>query len=84
MGGGGSGGGGASLPDQTGNSGNFLTTNGSSASWSNTTAFATFNYTTLTSNLTVGVGVSAVSVGPINISNGIFITVASGQKWVVL
>lgn len=45
---------------------------------------ATFNSTNLTANLAITAGYSAVSVGPINIANGVTISIADGQKWVIL
>jgi hypothetical protein len=35
-------------------------------------------------NYTITSGKSAMSVGPINIANGVSVTVPSGSKWVVL
>lgn len=45
---------------------------------------ATFNSTNLTANLAITAGYSAVSVGPINIANGVTVSIADGQKWVIL
>lgn len=45
---------------------------------------ATFNSTNLTANLAITAGYSAVSVGPINIADGVRISIADGQKWVIL
>jgi hypothetical protein len=45
---------------------------------------ATLNSTTLNSNLAITAGYSAVSVGPISIANGVSVTIADGQKWVIL
>jgi hypothetical protein len=45
---------------------------------------ATFNSTNLTSNLAITAGYSAVSVGPINIADGVIVSIAAGQKWVIL
>jgi hypothetical protein len=45
---------------------------------------ATFNSTNLTANLAITAGYSAVSVGPINIADGVSISIADGQKWVIL
>jgi hypothetical protein len=44
----------------------------------------TLNSTNVTSNISVNTGYSGVSVGPLSIANGVTITIASGQKWVVL
>jgi hypothetical protein len=40
--------------------------------------------TTITSNVAITAGNSAVSVGPLTVQDGVTITIASGQKWVVL
>lgn len=45
---------------------------------------ATFNSTNLTANLAITAGYSAVSVGPINIASGVSVSIADGQKWVIL
>lgn len=44
----------------------------------------TINSTNITSNIAITAGYSGVSVGPVNIANGVSISIASGQKWVVL
>ncbi len=48
------------------------------------TSTATFNSTNLTANLAITAGFSAVSVGPISVANGVTISIADGQKWVIL
>lgn len=48
------------------------------------TPVATINSTNLTANLAITTGYSAVSVGPINISSNVTVSIASGQKWVIL
>lgn len=42
------------------------------------------NSTTVTENYTVNTGSNAQSVGPITINSGISVTVASGQRWLVV
>lgn len=42
------------------------------------------NATTINNSYSLGSGYSAVSVGPITLGSGVSITVASGQRWVVL
>ena len=42
------------------------------------------NQTTATANYTIAAGTNGFSVGPITTANGISITVASGQQWVVI
>lgn len=45
---------------------------------------ATFNSTNITSNLAITAGYSAVSVGPLTIAANVVISIANGQKWVIL
>lgn len=42
------------------------------------------NATTVTDNYTVDTGTNAQSVGPVTINSGITVTVASGQRWLVV
>lgn len=42
------------------------------------------NATTVTDNYTVDTGTNAQSVGPITVASGITVTVASGQRWLVV
>ena len=42
------------------------------------------NATTISNNYTVASGFNAMSVGPVTVSSGKAITVASGQRWLVL
>ena len=77
------------LPSQTGNSGEFLTTNGSAASWAaiqtgNTTSNGLWEHAnTITSNYSVASGNNALTAGPITINSNISVTVPSGSTWVI-
>jgi len=42
------------------------------------------NATTVTDNYTVDTGTNAQSVGPMTIASGITVTVASGQRWMIV
>lgn len=42
------------------------------------------NATTATADYTVASGYNALSVGPVTVASGVSITVASGQRWLVL
>jgi hypothetical protein len=42
------------------------------------------NATTVTDNYTVESGTNAQSVGPITVASGVSVTVASGQRWLVV
>ena len=83
------------LPDQAGNSGKVLTTDGANTlSWTSVAggggANATgnsaiiLNNVNITSNATIAAGQNGFSVGPVTQANGVSITIASGQRWVVI
>jgi hypothetical protein len=84
----------SSLPSQTGNSGKYLTTDGSTASWgavaggqyfgTAATKAIAYNSTSIAENITTTSGNNCLSVGPITIASGFSVTVASGQRWLVL
>jgi hypothetical protein len=78
----------SSLPTQTSNAGKFLTTDGTTASWTSTTAAAGgaiyANTTTISTTYTIPAGSNGFSVGPITVANGTTVTVSSGQRWVIL
>ena len=42
------------------------------------------NTTTVTTNATISSGTNGLSVGPVTINNGITVTVANGQRWLIL
>lgn len=42
------------------------------------------NETTAIENYTVASGTNALSVGPVSVASGVTVTVASGQRWLVL
>ena len=62
----------------------FVTYSNTSISSLSMANVATINSTNLTSNLTVAAGYSAMSVGPLSIASNVVISIASGQKWVIL
>jgi len=72
-----------------GTSGYVLTSSGTTASWqpaSGAVASGAIytNTITISTNYTITSGNNGFSVGPITISSGYAVTVASGQRWVVL
>ena len=74
-------------PSQTGNSGKFLTTDGSNSSWATIVTGGgpiTQNATTISANETIASGSNGLSVGPMTINTGVTVTVATGQTYVVL
>lgn len=76
------------LPSQTGNSGKYLTTDGTNASWATVSGGGatpiTQNLDQVTSNQTIASGSNGFSVGPMTIASGYTVTVANGQRWVVI
>ena len=75
------------LPIQATNSGKYLTTDGSTASWGTITLGGgpvTFNANTISTNQTITNGSNGFSVGPIIIGNNNTVTVATSQRWVIL
>ena len=76
------------LPSQTGNAGKYLTTDGSTASWTDTGATAGgsiyVNNDVVSQNYTINSGQNGFSVGPMTIASGYAVTVSSGQRWVIL
>lgn len=74
-------------PSQTGNSGKFLTTDGTDASWATIVTGGgpiTKNATSISANETIASGSNGLSVGPMTINTGVTVTVATGQTYVVL
>jgi hypothetical protein len=76
----------ALAPSQTSNSGKYLTTDGTNASWATVVASinpVTINSTTVATAISIASGQNGFSVGPMTIGSGGSVTVASGQQWVV-
>jgi hypothetical protein len=75
---------------QTGNTGKYLTTDGSTTSWGAISAGASAggviweNAVTISSNYTLSSAKNGLSVGPITINSGVAVTIPSGQRWAVL
>jgi hypothetical protein len=82
------------LPDQTGNSGEFLTTDGTNTSWAPVPPSSPVgggsdgvfyeNDQTVTASYTITSGKNAMSTGPIDIASGVDVTIPSGSVWVIL
>jgi len=79
------------LPSQTGNSGKYLTTDGSAASWAvldtdaNTTTKGLYEMAnTISANYSITSGNNALSAGPITVASGVTVTVPTGSRWVVI
>ena len=78
------------LPSQTSNSGKYLTTNGSAASWAvldtdaNTTTKGLYEHAhTIASNYSITSGNNALTAGPITINTGVSVTVPTGSTWII-
>ena len=78
------------LPSQTSNSGKYLTTNGSAASWAvldtdaNTTTKGLYEHAhTIASNYSITSGNNAMTAGPITINSSVSVTIPSGSTWVI-
>lgn len=78
----------ALAPDQTGNTGKFLATDGTDASWvpAPGAVYDVFyeNSQVLTTSYTVVTGKSAMSAGPITLNSGVVVTIEPGARWVVV
>lgn len=77
------------LPSQTGNSGKWLTTDGTNASWATLITpggggAININYDVVSTSYTIASGTNGLSVGPITVNDGTSVTVSSGQRWVIL
>jgi hypothetical protein len=78
------------LPTQTNNSGKYLTTNGSAASWAvldtdaNTTTKGLYEHAhTIAANYSITSGNNAMTAGPITINSSVSVTIPSGSTWVI-
>ena len=78
------------LPSQSSNSGKFLTTDGSSASWAvldtdaNSTSKGLYEHAhTISANYSITSGNNAIAAGPITINSGVSVTVPTGSTWVI-
>jgi len=78
------------LPSQSGNSGKFLTTDATNASWAvldtdaNSTTKGLYEMAnTISANYVIGNNKNAMSAGPITINSNVSVTVPSGSTWVI-
>ena len=79
------------LPDQTGHSGQYLTTDGTTADWdtidtdANTTTKGLYEHAhTISANYTITSGNNAMSAGPVTVDTGYSVTVPSGSVWTIV
>jgi len=80
-----------SLPDQSGHAGEYLTTDGTTASWAaldtdaNSTTKGLYEHAnTISANYTITSGNNAMSAGVMTINSGVTVTVPSGSRWVIV
>ena len=79
----------ALAPSQTSNSGKYLTTDGTNASWATVSGGSGINFveaisSPVTTAITISSGELGLSLGPIVVDTGGSVTVDTGQQWVVL
>jgi hypothetical protein len=77
------------LPTQTGHSGEYLTTDGTTASWAelnpNKTTYGMFeNANTITANYSITSGNNAMTAGPITIQDGVSVLIPDGSVWTIV
>jgi hypothetical protein len=79
------------LPSQTGNSGKYLTTDGTDPSWAtldtdaNSTTKGLYEHSnTISANYSISSGNNAMSAGTMTINSGVTVTVPSGSTWVIV
>jgi hypothetical protein len=77
---------GDALPTQTGNAGKYLRTDGTAASWQEAASGGSvaLNSTTISANYAIPSGSNGFSVGPITVANGVSVSIANGQRWVII
>jgi hypothetical protein len=80
-----------SLPSQTGHAGEYLTTDGTTASWAaldtdaNSTTKGLYEHAnTISANYSITSGNNALSAGVMTINSGVTVTVPSGSRWVIV
>jgi hypothetical protein len=77
------------LPSQTGHAGEYLTTDGTTASWEelnpNKTTYGMFeNANTITANYSITSGNNAMTAGPITIADGVDVVIPDGSTWTIV
>jgi hypothetical protein len=80
-----------SLPDQSGHAGEYLTTDGTTASWAaldtdaNSTTKGLYEHAnTISANYTITSGNNAMSAGVMTINSGVTVTIPSGSRWAIV
>ena len=79
---------GAAGPDQSGHSGQFLTTDGTTADWASVDGAKEGvlweNSQTLATSYSIPTGKSAVTAGPVTLGSGVTVTLGATSRWVVV
>lgn len=79
---------GAAVPDQSGHSGQFLTTDGTTADWASVDGAKEGvlweNSQTLANSYSIPTGKSAVTAGPVTLGSGVTVTLGATSRWVVV
>ena len=79
---------GAAVPDQSGHSGQFLTTDGTTADWASVDGAKEGvlweNSQTLATSYSIPTGKSAVTAGPVTLGSGVTVTLGATSRWVVV
>ena len=79
------------LPQQSGNNGKYLTTDGTNPEWAildtdanQTTKGMYIHANTITTDTTITTGNNAISSWPLVIADGVTVTVSDGSRWAIV
>ena len=79
---------GAAVPDQSGHSGQFLTTDGTTADWASVDGAKEGvlweNSQTLATSYSIPTGKSAVTAGPVTLGSGVTVALGATSRWVII
>ena len=79
---------GAAVPDQSGHSGQFLTTDGTTADWASVDGAKEGvlweNSQTLANSYSIPNGKSAVTTGPVTLGGSVTVTLGATSRWVIV
>lgn len=79
---------GAAVPDQSGHSGQFLTTDGTTADWASVDGAKEGvlweNSQTLATSYSIPNGKSAVTAGPVTLGSGVTVALGATSRWVIV
>jgi len=77
---------GDALPSQANNAGKYLKTDGTAASWQEAASggAVALNSATISANYSIPAGSNGFTVGPVIVANGVSVSIASGQRWLIV